>query len=51
MIQVNLMNLFTKQKKIQRLREQTYGCQRGKMGGCGKGYLGSLGSTCTHWYI
>ena len=37
MIQVNLVNLFTKQKKTQRLREQTYVCHRGKMGGGGKG--------------
>ena len=27
------MNLFTKQKQIHRLRKQTYGCQRGKVGG------------------
>ena len=26
------MNLFTKQKQIPRLREQTYGCQRGGWG-------------------
>ena len=30
MIQVNL---FTKQKQIHRLRKQTYGYQRGKVGG------------------
>ena len=27
------MNLFTKQKQTHRRREQTYGCQRGRMGG------------------
>ena len=27
------MNLFTKQKQIYRLRKQTYGYQRGKVGG------------------
>ena len=26
------MNLFTKQKQTQRLRKQTYGYQKGKMG-------------------
>ena len=41
------MNLFTKQKQNHKLREQTYGYQRGE----GEGYLGSLGFTCTHYYI
>ena len=27
------MNLFTKQKQIHRLRKQTYGYQKGKVGG------------------
>ena len=27
------MNLFTKQKQTHRLRKQTYGYQRGKLGG------------------
>ena len=39
------MSLLTKQKEIQRLRQQTYGCW-GKNGG--KGQLGNLEWTCTH---
>ena len=39
------MNLFTKQ--THRLREWTYGYQRGK----GGGETGSLGLTCTNCYI
>ena len=34
------MNLFTKQKQTQRLRERIYGYLVGK--GCGEGWLGSL---------
>ena len=30
------MNLFTKRKQTHRLRKQTYGYQRGKVGGRGK---------------
>ena len=41
------MNLFTKQEQIHRLKEQTYGYQRGK----GEGKTGNLGLTCTHGSI
>ena len=44
------MNLFTKQKKTHRFREQTYGW--GKKGeGQGEGIVIELGSTCPHCYI
>ena len=43
------MNLFTKKKQTHRLRKQTYGYQRGKVGGEGK--IGSLGLTHIHYYI
>ena len=41
------MNLYTKQKETHRLREQIYDF-RGD--GWGEG-IGSLGSTCRHFYI
>ena len=43
------MNLFTKQKQTNRLRERTYGYQEGRVGG--EGELGCLGLTCTHCCI
>ena len=43
------MNLFIKQKQIQRHREQTYGCQRGK--GVEEGYIRSLGLADANYYI
>ena len=33
------MNLFTKEKQIHRLRKQTYGYQRGNVGGEGRDKL------------
>ena len=44
------MNLFTKQKQTHRLGKQTYGYQRGNVGGEG-GIIRSLGLTYTHYYI
>ena len=37
------MNLFTKQKQIHRLREQTYGYQEGRVRGGGEEVVGELG--------
>ena len=45
MIQVNL---FAKHKQTHRLRNKTYGYQRGK---AGEGKVRSLGLTYTHYYI
>ena len=44
MIQINSL---TKQKQSHRLRELVVTEGKGR----GKGELGSLGLTCTHWYI
>ena len=46
------MNLFIKQKQTHQLSKQTYGDQRGKVGGGGReGWIRSLGLMCTHCYI
>ena len=45
------MSLYTKQKQSHRLKEQTYGCWEEGGKDRGKGYLGSLGWTCSYWYI
>ena len=41
------MNLLTKQKQSHRIRELAVTEGKGR----GKGELGSLGLTCTHWYV
>ena len=43
------MSLSTKQKPIQRHREQTYGYQRGKE--MREGYIRSLGLAVANYYI
>ena len=46
------MNLFTKQKQTQNLwLENELMVTRGEGGGGGDGQTGSLGLTCTHYYI
>ena len=42
------MNLFTKQKQTQRLREQTCGCPGRRS--LGEGWIGSLGLADTNYY-
>ena len=43
------MNLFTKQKQAHRFKERTYDWEGA--GTRGKGWLESLGWSCTHCYI
>ena len=46
-IQMSLMSLCTKQKQTHRLQKQTYGYQRGNVGGGGRNKLGVGINICT----
>ena len=45
------MNLFTKQKRTHRHKEQSCGCQGGWEMGDGMGWTGSLGLADANYYI